>query len=127
MAFKKMCIPLLMAALTMVGCSKGTNMQFCEGVSTEGEGVNCGTEFESGELTAVIKSEKSFGQERLDIEIYEIGQDAKEKIDTRQVEVKAADSTVNVTLPFYSEGKFMVKVLSKNEVISKGDITIIDY
>jgi hypothetical protein len=128
MANKKNFFPLLMmTALSVFACSRGTDLQFCEGISTEGEGVNCGTEFESGELTAVIKSEKPFGQERVDIEVYEIGQNTKEKIDTIHADVKAADSSVNVTLPFYNEGKFLVKVLSKNEVISKGEIKISDY
>jgi len=118
---------VLLIALAASACSKNTNMQFCEGISLEGDGMNCGTEFESGELTAIIKSEEPFGQEKVDIEIYAAGGNAKEKIDTLHAQVKSTDKTVSITLPLYTEGKYHVRAVAREKAIAEGDITITDY
>ncbi len=120
-------IVALISSLGFAGCSKGKGIQFCEGVTPDGEGVNCGVEFETGELTAVITSERPFGQEKIDIEVYDIGGSSKQKLDTVRADVKAAESAVNVTLPFYTEGKYLVSAKVKDESISEGEIKITDY
>jgi len=49
------------------GCSKKEGLLFCEGVTPEGEGVNCGKVFTTGDLTAVIKTKEPFGNDSLTV------------------------------------------------------------
>src|SRR5512136_2648386 len=82
----------------MAGCSKSKEIQFCEGVSPKGEGVNCGTKFEDGELTAVINSEEPFGVKTITVQVYEVKDKKTEKIDTLTVDVKPDKQTASVNL-----------------------------
>lgn len=123
----RMLVPLFILALSIVSCSKSKNMEFCEGISMEGEGVNCGSEFESGDLMVLVKSKEPFNQERISFDIYEVAENKKEKVDTIHANIKTTDTSANATLPLYTEGKFHVKAVVKDRAVAEGDITIVDY
>ena len=56
---KKIIYMFLITSL-ITGCSKRDGVKFCEGVDTEGKGVNCGKVFTTGDLTAVINNKTPF-------------------------------------------------------------------
>ncbi|MCU0847749.1 MAG: hypothetical protein MUD12_07660 [Spirochaetes bacterium] len=118
---------LIAAACLTAGCGSGKSILFCEGVSPEGEGINCGTRFETGDLTALIKPKKPFGVKSIEIRI----QDSKSKkdsfIEKITAGVKPEDERAVVNLSFYREGKFRVMAVEKDEVLAEGDIEIVDF
>jgi hypothetical protein len=108
----------------MAGCSKSREIQFCEGVSPKGEGVNCGTKFEDGELTAVINSAEPFGVKSITVQVFEVKERKTEKIDTISVDVKPDRQTASVNLSFYSGGKYIVRAYKKDTSIGSAEIAI---
>jgi len=123
---KKFMICLLLLFLS-AGCSKSRNVMFCEGSSTEGEGVNCGTRFEGGDLTAIIKSSKSFGTDKIDLKIYETGKNTSVLIRTQQVNVNPDRKQATADMSFYSSGLYRVEALYNGKVFADGDVEIVDY
>ncbi len=116
----------VMVLTLMTGCSKSKAVQFCEGVSPEGEGVNCGTRFEEGELTAVIRAEAPFGVKTISLHVFEVNQNKAEKTATLTVDVRPDRNTASATLSLYTEGKYRVKAMSGNNVIGDGEISIVE-
>ncbi len=108
----------------MAGCSKSKAIQFCEGVSPEGEGVNCGTKFEDGELTAVINSEEPFGVKSITVQVFEKKEKKTEKIDALTVDVKPDRQTAWVNLSFYTSGAYIVKAFKRDTTIGSAEIAI---
>ncbi len=108
----------------IAGCSRSKAIQFCEGVSPKGEGVNCGTKFEDGELTAVINSEEPFGVKSITVRVYEVKEKKTEKIDTLTVDVKPDKQTASVNLAFYTGGKYLVRAYKKDATIGSAEIAI---
>lgn len=117
---------IAIAAFVLNGCSKGKEVQFCEGVSTDGKGINCGIKFESGELTCVIKSKKPFGTNTIEVQVFDNGK-KKERIETVAVQVKPDSTIANATLSFYKGGKFSVAAINNKEKIGEAEIEIVDY
>jgi len=118
---------LLMACVIlslMTGCSRSKAIQFCEGVSPEGKGVNCGTKFEDGELTAVINSEEPFGVKTITVQVYEKKGGTTEKIDTLTVDVKPDRQSASVNLAFYAGGTYLVRASRRETSIGSAEITI---
>ncbi len=111
----------------MSGCSKAKKIQFCEGMSPEGEGVNCGTMFETGELTAIINSDKPFETERLSVEIEEVIKQRTEQREKLSVEVNPEEQKASTNLSFYNGGKYRVTASIEETAIAEGDIEIVDY
>lgn len=118
---------LLLACVLMTlvsGCSKTKAIQFCEGVSPEGKGVNCGTKFEDGELTAVINGEEPFGVKTITVQVFEKKDGKTEKIDTLTVDVKPDRQTASVNLAFYAGGTYLVRASKRETGIGSAEITI---
>jgi len=115
-----LCIILSLTA----GCSKTKAIQFCEGVSPEGKGVNCGTKFEDGELTAVINSEEPFGVKTITVQVFDTKNKKTEKIDTLTVDVKPDRQTASVNLAFYAGGTYLVRASKRETSIGSAEITI---
>lgn len=109
------------------GCKKSKNVLFCEGFTPEGEGVNCGIKFETGDLTAIIKSKDAFEVSKINIEIHEVQGSKSEKVESISVNVKPEEKSVTATLSFYREGHFTVKGFKKSEKFADGNIEIVDY
>lgn len=117
----------LFISLFLAGCKGDRNISFCEGVTPEGKGVNCGIKFSTGELTALITSKDPFETEKLYVSILAVKKQRTDKVETITVDVKPEDERATVNLSLYNEGKFQIKVTGKeNKVIGEGDIEIVD-
>ena len=117
---------LLILGLILTGCSKGKELQFCEGSTPDGKGVNCGKKFETGDLTCLIKSPKPFGTNTIEVQIFEYGEKKNEKVETVGVQVKPDSSLGNATLSFYRGGKFKVVAMNNKDKIGEADIEIVE-
>lgn len=123
---KIFCLFCLMACVLVAGCSKSKAVQFCEGVSPDGEGVNCGTVFEDGELTALIRAKEPFGVKTIALQVFEVKGEKIEKTESLYVAVKPERDTASVNLSFYTEGTFRVRAMSGNTAIGEGEIRIVE-
>ena len=122
---KKLFILLM---ITLIGsCGSSKKIQFCEGVSKDGNGVNCGVKFETGDLTALIMSESPFDTDSIEIETYRVERSLESKIDTVTSQVKPRDTRTTVSLSFYKGGLYRVKAKKGSTVFSEGEIEIVDY
>lgn len=120
-------IILLSIFIIISGCKAKKTIQFCEGVSTTGEGVKCGEIFSAGELTALIKIETPFNINKINVDIYKKGKYKSEKIDSLTVEVKPDENSAKTNFYFYDEGDFTVEVLGQEKKkIAEGSIKIVE-
>jgi len=117
---------LLILLSVMAACSKSKTIEFCEGVSPEGKGVNCGAKFEDGELTAVINSEEPFGVKTITVQVFEVKKNKTEKIETLSVDVKPDMDRVMVNILFYSGGRYMVTAQKNETRLGSGEVEIIE-
>jgi len=115
---------ILMSVIT--ACSKSKTIEFCEGVSPDGKGVNCGSKFEDGELTAVVNGEEPFGVKTITVQIFEVKKNKTEKIETLSLEVKPDKDTAMVNLSFYSGGRYMVTAQKNDARIGSGEVEIVE-
>ncbi|MBN2159020.1 MAG: membrane lipoprotein lipid attachment site-containing protein [Spirochaetes bacterium] len=122
---KKIIFIIAVVAL-VAGCSKSNRIQFCEGASPEGKGINCGSTFEDGELTALITSEEPFGVKSISVQVYRAGESASEKVETVTADVRPDEQTALVNLSFYTGGTYQVKALKNNTQFSEGTIVIVE-
>lgn len=118
------CLLILVSVTT--ACSKSKTIEFCEGVSPEGKGVNCGAKFEDGELTAVIKSEGAFGVKSIVVQVFGIKKSKTEKIETLSVNVAPDSERAMVTLSLYSGGRYMVTAQKNETRIASGEVEIVE-
>ena len=108
-------------------CKAKKTIDFCEGVSTEGKGKNCGSVFSTGELTALIKTDSSFTVSKLSINIYKKGKYKSDKVESLSIDVKPDESSARANFYFYDEGEFTVEVIGKeNKKIAEGNIKVVD-
>jgi len=112
--------------LVMTGCSKSEKFNFCEGVDLEGKGVNCGKKFTTGDLTGVIKYDKPFETEMLDIKVLRIEKNKKTPEKTIHLKVDRTKSTASTPLSFYNSGRYMVEVFKDKDKLAEGNIEIND-
>jgi hypothetical protein len=122
----KQAIYLLIMFLLAAGCSKAKNIEFCMGVSPKGEGIKCGTKFEDGDLTAVIKGNEPFGVKSLTVQVFESKNDKTEKIETLSFDVLPEMESASVNLSFYSGGKYIVRAFKNDVRIAEGEIVIVE-
>jgi hypothetical protein len=120
-------IPCFLILLSvMAACSKTKTIEFCEGVSPDGKGVNCGSKFEDGELTAVVNSEEPFGVKTITVQVFEVKKNKTEKMETLSLDVKPDKDMAMVNLSFYSGGRYMVTALKNNMRIGSGEVEIVE-
>ena len=117
---------LTLVALIFGGCLKSNKIQLCEGVTPEGDGVNCGKKFEDGELTAVITSEDPFGVKTISVHVYEIKEQKTDKIETIQVDVNPDKQTATVNLSFYTGGRYSVRAMKNDVIIGEKEVEIVE-
>lgn len=122
---KKLTIFILIA-IAVSGCSKKEGITFCEGVDTEGKGVNCGKVFTTGDLTGVISSKTPFEADSLTIKITKIDGEKKKVEKTFIIEAGREKTSVNTTLQFYNSGKYLVEAGKANEKIAEGTLEVRD-
>ncbi len=117
---------LVLPFLLITGCTKKPNISFCEGVSPDGKGIECGVKFETGDLTAMLKADKAFGTNRIDVVVYELIENKSEKVETKSIDVPPDEVRTNVNFEFYKPGRFRVTAMNGSEKIGEGEIEISD-
>jgi len=117
---------ILSICLLFFSCVKNSSVLFCEGVSKEGAGVQCGEKFYAGELTAVIRVDGRFETDSIILEIIRTGGREAHKVDTVNVSVDPESSIANTSLSLYSEGKYRVRVIKNGNELTKSEITIVE-
>jgi hypothetical protein len=123
---KYICAIIIMLSFP-AGCKESPNILFCEGVSKEEKGVNCGTTFTLGDLTAVITIKEPFDTDRLAINITEKKKYKDAAVNNMSVEANPEKNTAAVNLSFYNEGIYRIKVTGKEDkIIAEGEVTIAD-
>lgn len=109
------------------GCKPPKTVEFCEGVSPKGEGMKCGTVFTTGELTAIVKAEKAFGVDSLNLKVYALEAKSTEPVESLLVKVKPEEKTAPVNLPLYNEGKYRVRVTTaEGNTVAEGELEVVD-
>ena len=109
------------------GCKADKTIEFCEGISIEGKGVNCGEKFTTGELTALISAKSSFNVNKLEVSIFKKGKYKSEKTASYSIEVKEDETTTKTNFYFYDEGEFAVEVTGQDKKkIAEGSVEIVD-
>jgi len=119
-------IIVLIVSIFFLSCARVPDIQFCEGLTIEGKGKNCGTVFTTGELTAIIRNAKSFGSNSITVNIYQKRNNLQQKIQSIDIEVKNTDTQTNDNLPFYNTGVFQVEATANGVVFGRSSITIQD-
>ncbi len=117
---------ILLVAFAASGCSKNEGISFCEGVDTEGKGVNCGKVFSTGDLTAVIAGKNSFEADSLTVKISEISNGIKKPEKNMAIEVGREKNRANTTLQFYNGGTYLVEAYRGDEIIAEGKVEVKD-
>lgn len=118
---------ILFLIVLFSSCGSSNKIQFCEGVSKEGDGVNCGEKFDTGDLTALVLSDRPFDADSIDINIYRFEQSIETKIDTVTSAVNPRDTRVSVLLSFYKGGVYRIKAKKGDTVVSQGELEIVDH
>lgn len=115
---------MLVIISLLAGCSRTKSIEFCEGISPEGKGVNCGGEFIEGELLAIISSKEPFGVNSITVQVQEVKGGKKQQVDTITVDVKPDGQTATANLSLYSGGTYLVRASKKDAMIGEGEIVI---
>jgi hypothetical protein len=124
---KKFNVCFILFALLLLGCKSEKGISFCEGVSPNGEKINCGTKFTTGDLTAIVENDKPFETDRINITILEIKKYKSEEVQSFPVTVKPEESSVRIGMSFYNEGQYRVRALdNERKTIAEAEIAIID-
>ena len=110
----------------LFGCSSPKTVEFCEGASPEGAGINCGNKFSTGDITVFIKPESAFGVANIDINVYKKEKYKSEIISTNSVKVNPEETAAKTNIYFYDEGEFNLEVIGDNKKIAEGAVSIID-
>ncbi|MGL4370442.1 MAG: hypothetical protein ACRCUT_12345 [Spirochaetota bacterium] len=112
---------------TVCSCSKKGTVSFCEGVDADGKGVNCGTVFTTGDLTAVFNAKDSFGTDSLEVKIFNTQDGGRKPFLERAVSVNPDSTEGKADLDLYDEGTFSVTVRKHSgDIVSQGQVEIID-
>ena len=124
--FKKIIFTSFIVSIFFLSCKKEPDIQFCEGLTTQGKGKDCGTVFTTGDLTAVIKRAKGFGNNSITVNIYQKRDNLKQKMESLNLEVKNTDTQTNANLSFYNTGVYQVEAKAGDEIFAESIITIQD-
>lgn len=119
-------LPALLAALIVAACSKTKPVEFCEGVDTEGKGVECGKEFTTGDLTGVVNAKEPFKTESLTVKILRHEKNTKKPEKTMTITVDREKNRSSFDLSFYNGGTYTVEAWKESSKIGEGTIKITD-
>ncbi len=123
---RKASLTLIVLILAFVSCKKDRELSFCEGITPEGKGVNCGTVFSTGDLTAVIKTRQPFSSKTLELKVFGQKDGLKKNIETSTLPVNEGDNFTVTDLSFYNPGKYTVQISDQEKIITSSDIIISD-
>lgn len=118
---------ILILFLIITGCKNSDKIKFCEGVSKDEKGMNCGTTFSTGDITALINTGEAFETDKLTITIFEAKKYKDEKVNSIFLDVNPEKEIAYTSLSLYNEGTFKFKVIGKEEkTIAEGEVNIVD-
>ena len=129
MKIKSFYIPalsLITVILLLTSCGKDREIQFCEGVSPDGKGVNCGTVFEYGDITAIIESRERFATDQINVKIEVIRNGNEITVETIEASVEPDEREAIVNLPLYQSGKYRSTALRGETELAKDKVEIAD-
>lgn len=110
-----------------LSCKQASPVAFCEGIDTQGKGINCGTKFSTGDLTGVITVHERFETESLRVAVSRKTMYKNEKVSEFTQKVASDNSMATVPLSFYIEGDYVVDVFGKDDrILGSGNITVVD-
>lgn len=111
----------------MFSCKKSSPVVFCEGVNADGKGIQCGTKFSTGDLTALIQVDERFETESLKIVVSRKTNYKNEQVSVLTHKVASEKNTSTVPLSLYLEGDYVVEAFGKDDrTLGAGTITIVD-
>jgi hypothetical protein len=111
---------------TAAGCKKNGTVSFCEGADKDGKGVKCGTVFTPGDITLLFTTKAAFETDSVVIKVYNMNDGDKKSEQERIVKVSPDEATGRADLEMYDEGKFRVIVEKKGEIVSEGEVELVD-
>jgi hypothetical protein len=118
-----LCMILLISG---TGCKKSGTVSFCEGADTDGKGVKCGSVFTPGDITLLFNTKAAFETDSVVIKVYNMNDGDKKSEQERIVKVSPDETTGRADLEMYDEGKFRVIVEKKGEIVSEGEVELVD-
>jgi len=111
----------------MFSCKKSSPVVFCEGVNADGKGIQCGTKFSTGDLTALIQVDERFETESLKIVVSRKTNYKNEQVSVLTHKVASEKNTSTVPLSLYLEGDYVVEAFGKDDrTLGAGTISIVD-
>jgi hypothetical protein len=124
-------LPLYLASCILLGlllsCKQAGPVAFCEGIDTQGKGINCGTKFSTGDLTGVITVQERFETESIRVAVSRKTRYKNDRVSDFTQKVTSEYSTATVPLSFYIEGDYVVEVFGKDDrLLGSGNITVVD-
>jgi hypothetical protein len=111
---------------TVTGCKKSGTVSFCEGADKDGNGVKCGSVFTPGDITLLFTTKAAFETDSVVVKVYNMNDGDKKSEQERNVKVSPDETTGRADLEMYDEGKFRVVVEKKGEIVSEGEIELVD-
>jgi len=117
---------LIIVTVFLLSCKREPDIQFCEGLTVDGKGKDCGTVFTTGDLTAIIKKNSGFGSNSITVNVYQRRNNLKQRIESIDVEVRSADTKTNTNLSFYNAGVYQIEAIANDIVFAESRITIQD-
>ena len=117
---------VLLTVFSAVACSKTNVVEFCEGVDTEGKGVECGKEFTTGDLTGVVKADQPFETDTLTIKIFREEKSTKKLDKTMPIKVDREKKSAGFDLSFYNGGTYTVEAWKDSGRVGEGTVKITD-
>lgn len=118
-----LCILIVMP----LSCKKDGPVAFCEGIDTQGKGINCGTKFSTGDLTGIITVRERFETDSLRIVVSRKTRYKNERVTDFSQKVTSDHSSATVPLSFYIEGDYVIEVFGKDDrILGAGNISVVD-
>lgn len=117
---------VVLTALAASACSKSNVVEFCEGIDTEGKGVECGKEFTTGDLTGVVKADQPFETDTLTIKIFREEKSTKKLDKTMPLKVNREKKSAGFDLSFYNGGTYTVEAWKESSKVGEGTVKITD-
>jgi hypothetical protein len=117
-------IILLILVFSAASCSKNKQIDFCEGASTDGKGMNCGTVFAYGDVTAIIKSKEPFGSETISVDIKFKEGNKFVKAEALEVNVKPDDTQTILNIPLYKKGIYEITAHKGDKIFAVENVEI---
>lgn len=119
-------LSLMTVIFLLTSCGKDREIQFCEGVSPDGKGINCGTVFEYGDITAIIESRERFATDQIKVKIEIIRNESEISVETIEALVEPDEREAIVNLPLYQSGTYRITALRGETELAKDKVEIAD-